>query len=70
MKSAAQYFCRPMQEYVAWSKMDVPPNVLLAMSKAIRSIERGKGAASLKDCFKMEDFKKIGDFRKDMPETD
>ena len=56
-----------------WTKTEVPPNVLLAMSKAVRSIERGMGATVLKDCFQMEDLIKIGDFRKEMPkpvETD
>ena len=37
-RSVAQYFSRARQEHVEWSKLEVPPNVLMAMAKAIRSV--------------------------------
>ena len=61
-RSATLYFSRARQEHVEWTKTEVPPNVLLAMSKAVRSIERGMGATVLKDCFQMQDLIKLGEF--------
>ena len=68
-RSATLYFSRARQEHIEWTRTEVPPNVLLAMSKAIRSIERGMGVTVLKECFLMEDVLKIDEFRTKIPNT-
>ena len=54
-RSARQYFASARREHVLQMKAEVPPEVLLKMRGAIRSIERGLGGPALKDGFRVED---------------
>ena len=54
-RSARQYFACARREQVLQTKTDVPPEVLLMMRDAVRSLERGVGGPALKDAFRFEE---------------
>ena len=54
-RSARQYFARARREHVLQMKAEVPPDVLLCMRDALRSLERGIGGPALKDAFRFEE---------------
>ena len=56
-RSARQYFARARREHVLQMQVELPPEVLLEMRDALRSIERGIGGPALKDAFRFEDLR-------------
>ena len=69
-RSVAQYFTRARQEHVNAMRAQVPPDILVLISRVIRSVERGMGASALKDCFRFEDLLKVDISALELPGED